>query len=133
MKLTASFTLLLAVVLQASSVASDSCTVIAGQSYVVPSHALACLKSFPHNETIKDNVMSNVERVMDFYTFESYYLDSPPPFQESTIQIRSEFSRIRKTTYQVGFISAACDVVSQISVCSRTMIFTGTCTTSPSR
>ncbi|KAJ7856576.1 hypothetical protein B0H13DRAFT_2237799 [Mycena leptocephala] len=65
--------------------AGDPCTVIAGQTFVHPADALACLKSFPFNETLRQNVLTNnIARVFDFFTFEDYYLDSPPPFQEST-------------------------------------------------
>ena len=121
MKLTASFGLLLAAVLQASSlvnaaaVSSDPCAAIAGKPYVVPSQALACLTSFAYNETIKSNVMTNAERVTDFFSFEPFYKRSPPPFQESTVQIRDEFSRIRKTKYQVSLISAIRGAVSHAS------------------
>lgn len=125
MKLMASFGFLLAILLQASSLvnaapaASDPCAAIAGQAFVVPSQALACLTSFPYNETIKNNVMTNAERVTDFYTFESFCLDSPYPFQESTVHIREEYSRIRSTEYQVRLISAVHAVMSDISVRSR--------------
>lgn len=114
MKLTASFIFLLAVVLQASSlvnaaaVDSDPCAAIAGKAFVVPSQALACLKSFSYNETIKANVMTNAERVTDFFSFEPFYKNSPPPFEESTVQIRDEFSRIRNTKYDVSPIDAIC-------------------------
>ena len=117
MKLTARFSLLLAV-LQVSSlvdvaaITSDPCTTIAGKAFVAPSKAMACLKSFPYNETIKNNVMSNAERVTDFFTFEPFYKDSPPPFQESTVPIRKEFSRIRHTKYRVSPIGAVRRVVS---------------------
>lgn len=133
MELVTSFTLLLAAVLRAPSlanaaaVASDPCAAIAGQPYVVPSKALACLASFPYNETIKNNVMTNVERVTDFYSFEPFYKHSPPPFQESTVQIREEYARIRKTKYPVGFVGVICDAVSQIYICRRTMLLTVTC------
>ena len=112
MEFAASFGLLLAALLQAPSLVnaaadcSDPCAVIAGKPYVVPSQALACLESFPYNETIKVNVMSNAERVMDFFSFEPFYTCSPPPFQESTVQIRNEFSRICRTHYRVSLIDA---------------------------
>jgi hypothetical protein len=137
MRLTASFSLLLAAVLQASppanaaAVGLDPCAAIAGKSFVIPSQALACLESFPYNKTIKTNVMSNAERVTDFYSFEPYYKRSPPPFQESTVQIRKEFSRIRKTKYQVSLISAVRDAVSHISVCSRITLLTVISSTPP--
>lgn len=139
MKLTAFLGVLLIAVLEALSlvnaaaISSDPCAAIAGQPYVVPSQALACLTSFPYNETIKDNVMTNVERVTDFYTFEPFYKNSPPPFQESTVQIREEYSRIRKTKYEASFITAPPDVVSYTSACSQTMHLTVTSSMFPSR
>lgn len=137
MKLTSSLSFLLGAMLQAplfvdaAAVASDPCATIAGQPYVVPSKALACLTSFPYNETIKNNVMTNVERVTDFFSFEPFYKHSPPPFQESTVQIRKEYARIRKTKYLVSFPSVVCDVVSQVSLRSRTMLLTVTCSILP--
>lgn len=80
----------------------DPCTKVAGKTFVPPADALACLKSFPFNETLRQNVMSVVSTVFDFYTFEDYYLDSPPPFQESTKNIRAELARINSTTYEVS-------------------------------
>ena len=135
MKLTASFTFLLAAVLQAPSlvnsaaIGSDPCAAIAGKAFVVPSQALACLKSFPYNETIKTNVMTNAERVTDFFSFEPFYKNSPPPFQESTVQIRGEFSRIRNAKYGVSPVDTVRGDVPQISVCSQTTISTATSST----
>ena len=137
MKLTASFSLLLSAVLQASTlvnaaaIPSDPCAAIAGKAYVVPSQALACLKSFPYNETIKANVMTNAERVTDFFSFEPFYKNSPPPFEESTIQIRDEFSRIRNKKYDVSSTGAVRGGASHISVCSQTTISTATSSTPP--
>jgi len=139
MRLTASLGLLITAIVQAPSlidaaaIASDPCAIIAGKSFVTPSKAMACLKSFPYNEAIKTNVMSNAERVMDFFTFEPFYKDSPSPFQESTVQIREEFSRIRNTKYDVSPIDTVRRVVSQILICSRTMRSTATSSTSPCR
>jgi len=132
MKLTPSFGFLLAAVLQASSlvnaaaVPSDPCAAIAGKRFFAPSQAMACLTSFPFDEAIRSNVMTNVERATDFFSFESFYKNSPPPFQESTIQIRDEFSRIRKTNYKVSLVSATREPLSEISVSSRTTLSTAT-------
>jgi hypothetical protein len=83
--------------------ASDPCAVIAGKAFVQPSDALACLKSFPFNETLRQNVLShNIARVFDFFTFEDYYLQSPPPFQESTVNIRASLAKINTTKYTVS-------------------------------
>ena len=83
----------------------DPCAKVAGKTFVPPTDALACLKSFPFNETLRQNVMSVVSTVFDFYTFEDYYLNSPPPFQESTKNIRAQLSRINSTKYEVSVCS----------------------------
>lgn len=38
--------------------AADPCAKIAGQTFAPPADALACLKSFPFNETIRQNVLA---------------------------------------------------------------------------
>lgn len=81
---------------------ADPCAAFAGQTFVVPSQALACLKSFPFNETLRQNVLNNVARVFDFFTFEDFYLQSPAPFQESTTNIRADLARINSTKFAVG-------------------------------
>lgn len=80
----------------------DPCAKFAGQQFVVPADALACLKSFPFNQTLQTNVMSVLDTVFDFFTFEDWYLESPPPFQESTANIRAELARIGSTKYKVS-------------------------------
>ena len=79
----------------------DPCAKIAGNAFVSVSDALACQRFFPFNETLRQNVMSVVSKVFDFYTFEDYYLDSPPPFQESTVDIRAQLARISSMQYTV--------------------------------
>ncbi|OBZ76716.1 hypothetical protein A0H81_03224 [Grifola frondosa] len=82
---------------------SDPCAKFAGQTFVAPADALACLKSFPFNETLRQNVLTNVDRVFNFYTFEDYYLNSPPPFQQSTTNIRADLARINNTVYETDY------------------------------
>lgn len=84
------------------SASADPCAKIGGKAFVPPADALACEKSFPFNETLRQNVLSNMERVFDFFTFEDYYLDSPPPFQESTNNIRATLAKINATHYKVN-------------------------------
>ena len=86
---------------QGAPSADDPCAKVAGLTFVPPGDALACLKSFPFNQTLKDNVLTAVARVFDFYTFEDWYLNSPPPFQESTANIRAEIAKINATKYAV--------------------------------
>ncbi|KAI0672323.1 hypothetical protein C8Q78DRAFT_1077857 [Trametes maxima] len=83
--------------------AADPCVKIAGKAFAPPADALACMKSFPFNETLRQNVLTVISRVFDFYTFEDYYLDSPPPFQDSTTNIRAQLARINRTHYQTDF------------------------------
>ncbi|KAH9854585.1 hypothetical protein C2E23DRAFT_817092 [Lenzites betulinus] len=83
--------------------AADPCVKIAGKTFVPPQDALACMKSFPFNETLRQNVLTVISRVFDFYTFEDYYLNSPPPFQDSTKNIRAELARINRTHYATDF------------------------------
>ena len=80
----------------------DPCAKIAGKDFVDPAGAMACQKSFPFNETLRQNVLSVVSRVFDFYTFEDFYFQSPPPFQESTTDIRAEIQRMNSTRYAVS-------------------------------
>jgi hypothetical protein len=86
----------------AAPTTNDPCIKVAGTVFVDPADALACIKSFPFNETIRQNVLSVVSRVFDFYTFEDFYLNSPPPFQESTTDIRGQIQRINSTQYDVS-------------------------------
>ena len=83
----------------------DPCVKIAGLSFADPADAIACQKSFPFNETLRQNVLSVVSSVFDFYTFEDFYLNSPPPFQDSTTDIRAQIARINATQYAVSTLS----------------------------
>lgn len=91
-------------VLSAATITSrsdDPCAKIAGREYVSPSDAMACLTYFPFNETLRQNVMAVVSRVFDFYTFEDYYLEPVPMFQQPAVDIRAELARINITVYDV--------------------------------
>lgn len=81
---------------------SDPCAAIAGQAYVDPALALGCLKSFPVNETIKENVLAVVSGALDFFTFEAEQIHAPAPFQESSVNLRAQLARIAKTKYAVS-------------------------------
>lgn len=86
----------------AAPTSDDPCIRVAGKAFVDPADALACLKSFPFSEDLRQNVLSVVSRVFDFYTFEIFYSESPAPFQESTVDIRAEIQRINSTQYEVS-------------------------------
>ncbi|KAF8270072.1 hypothetical protein EI94DRAFT_1798564 [Lactarius quietus] len=94
------WTLLPAVAIAAPAL-SDPCAAISGSHFSTPEDTLACLKSFPFNETLQQNVMATVSRVFDFYTFE-YYYPSSGPFP-STIDIRAELARINSTLYPTDY------------------------------
>jgi hypothetical protein len=84
----------------------DPCAKIAGLSFVDPADAIACQKSFPFEEALRQNVISVVSRVFDFFTFEDFYCNSPPPFQDSTTNIRKDIERINCTGYAVRMFSS---------------------------
>ena len=114
--------------------ASDPCAPFAGQAFVVPAQALACLKSFPFNETLRQNVLTNIARVFDFYTFEEFYLNSPPPFQESTTNIRADIARINSTKFEVMHILLRSMMSTNTSLFNRRITtLTGRFTISPPR
>ena len=86
----------------AAPASNDPCIKVAGQAFVDSADALACLKSFPFSETLRQNVSSVVSRVFDFYTFEIFYSNSPAPFKESTIDVRTRIQEINFTSYDVS-------------------------------
>ncbi|KAH9048887.1 hypothetical protein EDB84DRAFT_1585859 [Lactarius hengduanensis] len=93
---------LLSAVATAAPAPSDPCAAIAGSRFSTPKDTLACLRSFPFNQTLRRNVMTTVSRVFDFYTFEDYYPRSSTPFP-STINIRAELDRINSTPYATDY------------------------------
>jgi hypothetical protein len=81
---------------------SDPCIKVAGELFVDPTDALACLRSFPFDDALRQNVLSVVSRVFDFYTFEIFYSESPAPFQDSTTDIRAQIQQINSIQYEVS-------------------------------
>jgi hypothetical protein len=82
--------------------ASDPCAKVAGLQFVDPADAIACQRSFPFDEGLRQNVLSVVSRVFDFYTFEDFYFSLPWLFRESRSNIRSQIKRISTTRYDVS-------------------------------
>ncbi|CAE6440645.1 unnamed protein product [Rhizoctonia solani] len=82
---------------------ADPCVAIAGQQFVAPSAAMACLKSFPYNATLANNVLDVVTKVTPFFTFEAWQKKTPAPFTESSSNLEVEFARIRATTYTTDY------------------------------
>jgi hypothetical protein len=85
----------------ATPIRPDACAAIAGETFSKPADALACLRSFPFNETLRQNVLSTVSRVLDFYTYEDYYPKSSFPFPNE-VDVRAELTRINSTSYAVS-------------------------------
>ncbi|CAE6396376.1 unnamed protein product [Rhizoctonia solani] len=83
--------------------AADPCAAIAGQPYVAPSSAMACLKSFPYNATLAKNVLDVVTKVTPFFTFEDWQKRTPAPFTESSSNLDVEFARIKATRYTTDY------------------------------
>ncbi|CAE6421599.1 unnamed protein product, partial [Rhizoctonia solani] len=83
--------------------AADPCATIAGQQYVAPSAAMACLKSFPYNTTLAKNVLDVVTKVTPFFTFEDWQKFTPAPFTEATSNLDVEFARIKVTQYSTDY------------------------------
>ncbi|KZV63396.1 hypothetical protein PENSPDRAFT_669711 [Peniophora sp. CONT] len=83
--------------------ASDPCATIAGQTFADPALVIACQKSFAFNETLRRNVMTVVSDVFNFYTFEEFYLKSPPPFQESTSNINQTLKQLSTERFATDY------------------------------
>ncbi len=58
-----------------------------------------CLKSFPFREDLRTNLLDAAERVIDFYTYETTALNAPAPYQDSSIDLRAEFERVKNQKY----------------------------------
>ena len=68
-----------------------------------PQDVVNCLKSFPFREDIRQNVMAVAESVINFYTYETSAVNSPAPYQESTVNLVQEFERIRNQHYDTDY------------------------------
>jgi hypothetical protein len=68
-----------------------------------PHDVVSCLKSFPFREDLRQNVMAVAESVMDFYTFETTAISSPSPFEDTKVDIRQEFQRIKTQYYDTDY------------------------------
>lgn len=68
-----------------------------------PRDVVACLKSFPFREDLRQNVLAVAESVASFYTYETSAVNSPAPYQESTVDLEGEFNRIRYQHYDTDY------------------------------
>jgi hypothetical protein len=109
----------------ATPIRPDACAAIAGETFSKPADALACLMSFSFNETLRQNVLGTVSRVLDSWTFEDYYPKSSFPFPNK-VNIRAELARINSTSYAVSL--CGCLIVDSTDTFHRrTMTSTLTC------
>ncbi|KAJ9122476.1 hypothetical protein QFC22_001903 [Naganishia vaughanmartiniae] len=82
---------------------AEACSHIAQQTLNDPRDVVACLKSFPFREDFRQNVLAVAETAINFHTFETISLNAPPPFEDSTINLRAEFDRIRHQQYDTDY------------------------------
>lgn len=68
-----------------------------------PHDVVACVKSFPFSEEIRQNVMAVAESVINFYTFETTALSSPAPFADIKVNLKKEFARIKSQHYDSDY------------------------------
>lgn len=86
------------------TVATDACRQIAGLNMTTPALARACLQSFEFDETIRQNVLTNIDRVYNrFYTFDVYAENAQAPWTESKLDIAAEIQRLNTTTYDTDY------------------------------
>jgi hypothetical protein len=111
----------------ATPIHPDACAAIEGETYSFskPADALACLRSFSFNETLRQNILNTVSRVLDFYTYRDYYPKSSFPFPNE-VNIRAELARINSTSYVVS-VCVYFIVDSTDTFLRRTMTSTLTC------
>ena len=61
-------------------------------------------RSFPVNQTIKNNILDVVNLTFNFQTSINYQIQAPPPFaQDVHVDIAAELTRIRAQTYASEF------------------------------
>ncbi|KAJ9127060.1 hypothetical protein QFC24_001293 [Naganishia onofrii] len=82
---------------------AEACSYIATQTLNDPRDVVACLKSFPFREDLRQNVLAVAESVASFYTYETSAVNSPAPYQESTVDLEGEFNRIRYQHYDTDY------------------------------
>ncbi|KAG8736916.1 hypothetical protein FRC10_008767 [Ceratobasidium sp. 414] len=81
--------------------ATDPCQSIAGKPWVKPSQVNACLSYFPFDAKLRDNVVDVVSKTFtQFHTSTSFHRNMPSPFQDDTVDLLGELSRIKRTTYK---------------------------------
>ncbi|TFK20772.1 hypothetical protein FA15DRAFT_673173 [Coprinopsis marcescibilis] len=84
--------------------APDPCAAIAGQKWVLPSEARACIRSFPLDPLIKSNVIEVVNKTLAFHTSVNYQVQAPPPYDQDVHEdLHADLDRIASTPYESEF------------------------------
>ncbi|KIJ52329.1 hypothetical protein M422DRAFT_243123 [Sphaerobolus stellatus SS14] len=109
MRLTLSFVLILHLVQSITAApppSRDPCVAIGGQTWVSPAAVRACFRSFPLNETLKQNTIEVINKTLNFQTSINYQIQAPPPFsQDVHVDVVSELNRISRQQYSTEFDS----------------------------
>ncbi len=67
--------------------------------YATPSEALACFRSIPFREDVRQNALKVVRYFLELYSYKELVKDSGPPY-DLAIDWESELSTIGKNTYE---------------------------------
>ncbi|KAG2015627.1 hypothetical protein CC2G_008882 [Coprinopsis cinerea AmutBmut pab1-1] len=82
----------------------DPCAAIAGQKWVLPSEARACIRSFPLSPEVKANVIEVVNKTLAFHTSVNYQVQAPPPYHNDVHEdLHGDLDRISQTEYDSEF------------------------------
>ncbi|KAI4523458.1 hypothetical protein K525DRAFT_361264 [Schizophyllum commune Loenen D] len=93
-----------ALILTSAAFAYDPCAEIAGKSWVLPSQARACLRSFPADPVVKANVLEVVNKTLAFHTSTNYQIQAPEPFADQVQEdLVRDLARIGAQEYASEF------------------------------
>ncbi|KIY48535.1 hypothetical protein FISHEDRAFT_43153 [Fistulina hepatica ATCC 64428] len=81
----------------------DPCETIAGLTWTTPADVRACFEYFAVNETIKANIIDNVNKTLAFHTNTNYEIQAPAPFQNVHEDIVKDLARISSQNYSSDF------------------------------
>ncbi|CAK5281740.1 unnamed protein product [Mycena citricolor] len=85
-------------------VEKDPCAAIAGQKWVSPAEARACMFSFPVDEAVKASTLDTLNKTLAFHTSVNYQILAPAPFQDEVHEdIVADLARIAQTSYDSDF------------------------------
>ncbi|KAL1704933.1 hypothetical protein EV121DRAFT_204792 [Schizophyllum commune] len=91
-------------ILVGTAFAYDPCAEIAGKSWVLPSEARACLRSFPVDPVVKANVLEVVNKTLAFHTSTNYQIRAPEPFADQVHEdLVRDLARIGAQEYASEF------------------------------